>query len=76
VRIGVSTYGLAVPSNRVLASALAAATAVLAVGGEALVLTHRAGALGLMLIALAAAAGVAAWVALGAPARRVDSRAH
>ena len=47
-------------------------TIVLAAAGEALVLTHVAGALGLILLACGAAAGIAGWVALGAPRTRGD----
>ena len=47
-------------------------TIVLAVGGEALVLMHIAGALGLIMLACGAAAGVAGWIALGAPRTRRD----
>ena len=57
-----------------MAGLLAALTIALAVGGEALVLTHTAGALGLILLSCGAAAGIAAWVALGAPRTRGDIR--
>ena len=60
------------PANRTLAGLLALATVVLAVAGETLVLTHTAGAAGLILLACAAPAGIVAWVALGAPRRRRD----
>ena len=46
-------------ANRLLAGLLALATIVLAVGGETLVLMHVAGALGLIMLACGAAAGVA-----------------
>jgi hypothetical protein len=59
-------------ANRLLAGLLALATMVLAIGGETLVLTHVAGALGLIMLACGAAAGVAGWIALGAPRRRRD----
>ena len=55
-----------------LAGLLALATIILAAGGEALVLTHVAGALGLIMLACGAAAGIAAWIALGAPRTRRD----
>ena len=61
-------------ANRALAGLLALVTIALVVGGEALVLTHTAGALGLILLACGAAAGIAAWVALGAPRTRADIR--
>ena len=61
-------------ANRALAGLLALVTIVLMVAGEALVLTHTAGALGLILLACGAAAGIAAWVALGAPRTRADIR--
>jgi len=38
------------------------------------VLMHTAGAVGLILLACGAAAGIAAWVALGAPRTRRDIR--
>ena len=57
-------------ANRLLAGLLALATIVLAIGGETLVLMHVAGALGLIMLACGAAAGVAGWIALGAPRRR------
>ena len=63
-----------VSANRALAGLLALVTIALVVGGEALVLTHTAGALGLILLACGAAAGIAAWVALGAPRTRADIR--
>ena len=59
-------------ANRTLAGLLALATIVLAAGGEALVLAHVAGALGLIMLACGAAAGVAGWIALGAPRTRRD----
>ena len=61
-----------VRSNRLLAGALALATLLLAIVGETLVLTHRAGAAGLILLAFGAGAGVAAWAALGTPRTRAD----
>lgn len=62
----------AMPTSRRLAGALALATIVLAVVGEALVLAHAGGALGLVLLAAAAPAGVAGWILLGRPTRRCD----
>ena len=59
-------------AHRPLAGLLALATIVFAVGGEALVLPHIAGALGLIMLACGAAAGVAGWIALGAPRTRHD----
>jgi len=59
-------------ANRTLAVTLALSTIVLAAGGEALVLAHIAGALGLIMLACGAAAGVAGWIALGAPRTRRD----
>jgi hypothetical protein len=59
-------------ANRTLAGLLALGTLVLAPVGEGLVLTHTAGALGLILLVCGAALGVAGWVALGAPRRRSD----
>jgi hypothetical protein len=61
-----------VEPNRTLAGLLALSTFGLAGIGEALVLTHTAGALGLILLACGAAAGIAAWVALGAPRTRTE----
>ena len=61
-------------ANRALAGLLALVTIALVVAGEALVLTHTAGALGLILLACGAAAGIAAWVALGARRTRADIR--
>ncbi|MCY7303867.1 MAG: hypothetical protein LH654_12715 [Thermoleophilia bacterium] len=58
--------------SRVLAGTLALATVVLAVGGEAVVLTHTGGPLGLFLLAFAAPVGMTAWVVLGAPMTRSD----
>ena len=60
-------------ANRSVAGLLALATIILAAGGEALVLTHVAGALGLIMLACGAATGMIAWVALGAPRTRKDS---
>ncbi len=54
---------------------LALATLVLAVGGEAVALTHTGGPLGLFLLAIAAPVGMTAWVVLGAPTTRSDLRA-
>ena len=59
-------------ANRTLAGLLVLGTFVLAPVGEGLVLTHTAGALGLILLVCGAALGVAGWVALGAPRRRRD----
>ena len=59
-------------ANRTLAGLLALGTLVLAPVGEALVLTHTAGALGLILLVCGAALGIAGWVALGAPRTRRD----
>ena len=67
---GGRTYGEGVLPNRALAGLLALSTIALAVAGEALVLTHTLGALGLILLPAGAAAGVAGWVALGAPSTR------
>ena len=55
-----------------MAGLLALSTIILAIGGEALVLTHVPGALGLIMLACGAPAGVAGWIALGAPKRRCD----
>jgi len=63
-----------VSANRTLAGFLALATVALAVAGEVLVLTHTAGALGLILLACGAATGIASFVALGAPHTRADIR--
>lgn len=63
---------LRMTANRPLAGILALSTIVLAAGGEALVLAHIAGALGLIMLACGAAAGVAGWIALGAPRTRRD----
>ena len=60
--------------NRLLAGVLAVATIVLAVVGEAIVLTHKGGPLGLVVMAFAAPVGLAAWVVLGAPTTRSDLR--
>ena len=59
-------------SHRALAGVLAAGCITLAVVGEALVLAHVAGAIGLIMLACGAAAGIAGWVALGAPRTRRD----
>jgi hypothetical protein len=59
-------------AHRLLAGLLALAAIVLAIGGETLVLMHVAGAFGLIMLACGAAAGVAGWIALGAPRRRRD----
>ena len=61
--------------NRLLAGLLALATTILAVAGEAAVLTHTGGPLGLFLLAFAAPVGMTAWVVLGAPMNRTDLRA-
>ncbi len=61
--------------NRGLAGVLALATIVLAVVGEAIVLTHTGGPLGLFVISCAAPVGMGAWVVLGAPTSRSDLRA-
>jgi hypothetical protein len=68
-------YGPAMASHRPLAGFLAVGCIVLAPLGEALVLTHSADVLGLVLLACGAAAGVAGWVALGMPRTRADIRA-
>ena len=62
-------------ANRILAGVLVLATVAMAIGGELLVLTHTGGAIGLLLLACGAAAGVAAWVTIGAPRTRADMRA-
>ena len=59
-------------AHRTAAGVLALGTIVLAVLGEVLVLMHVAGALGLIMLVCGAAAGIVAWVALGAPKRRRD----
>ena len=46
----------------------------MAIGGEVLVLTHTGGAIGLLFLACGAAAGVVAWVTIGAPRTRADMR--
>jgi len=61
-----------VAANRPLAGLLALSTIILAAGGETLVLAHLAGALGLIMLACGAAAGIAGWIALGAPRTRND----
>jgi hypothetical protein len=61
-----------VAANRTLAGLLALSAIILAAAGEALVLAHIAGALGLIMLACGAAAGVAGWIALGAPRSRRD----
>jgi hypothetical protein len=61
-----------VAANHALAGGLALATILLATIGEILVLTHTAGATGLLLLPCGAAAGVGAWVALGSPRKRAD----
>lgn len=63
---------MVVAANRSVAGLLALATIILAAGGETLVLTHVAGALGLIMLACGAAAGIAGWIALGAPRTRRD----
>jgi hypothetical protein len=59
-------------AHRTVAGLLALGTIVLAVVGEALVLLHVAGALGLILLACGASSAVAGWVALGTPRTRRD----
>ena len=59
-------------SYRYLAGLLALGCILLAVTGESLVLTHTAGALGLILLPLGAAAGIGGWIALGSPRTRAD----
>jgi len=59
-------------SHRYLAGLLALGCILLALLGEALVLTHTAGALGLILLPLGAAAGIGGWIALGTPRTRAD----
>jgi hypothetical protein len=59
-------------SYRTTAGILALGCILLALFGEALVLTHTAGALGLILLPLGAAAGIAGWIALGMPRHRAD----
>ena len=61
-----------VARHRALSGLLACFTIVLAAIGETLALLHVAGAIGLFLLVLGAATGVAAWVALGAPRTRAD----
>ena len=68
-------YARWVAGHRIWSGLLALATIALAATGETLVLTHTAGALGLILLACSAAAGIAAWVALGAPRGRAHIRA-
>ena len=60
------------PTHRHAAGLLALGCILLAAAGEALVLTHTAGALGLILLPLGAAAGIGGWVALGTPRTRAD----
>ena len=71
-RTGADDALIRMAAHRPLAGLLALATIVLAVGGEVLVLMHIAGALGLIMLACGAAAGVAGWIALGAPRTRRD----
>ena len=59
-------------SHRYAAGLLALGCILLAVAGEALVLTHTAGVLGLILLPLGAAAGIGGWIALGTPRTRAD----
>jgi hypothetical protein len=59
-------------AHRTAAGVLALGAVVLAATGEALVLAHVAGALGLIMLVCGAAAGIVAWVALGAPRTRRD----
>ena len=68
----IGEYVESVAANRALAGGLVLATILLATIGEILVLTHTAGAAGLLLLPCGAAAGVAAWVVLGSPRRRAD----
>ena len=69
---GSAADGTRVAVNRSVAGLLALATVILAAGGEALVLMHVAGALGLIMLACGAASGITAWIALGAPRTRRD----
>ena len=55
-----------------MAGLLALGCLLFALVGEALVLTHTAGALGLILLPLGAAAGIGGWIALGTPRTRAD----
>jgi hypothetical protein len=64
-----------VARHRALSGLLACFTIILAAVGETLALTHVAGAIGLFLLVLGAASGIAAWVALGAPRTRADVHA-
>jgi hypothetical protein len=59
-------------SHRYLAGLLAVGCILLAFVGEGLVLTHTAGALGLILLPLGAAVGIGGWIALGTPRTRAD----
>ena len=59
-------------SHRYFAGLLALGCILLALAGEALVLTHTAGALGLILLPLGAATGIGGWIALGSPRTRAD----
>jgi hypothetical protein len=59
-------------STRYLAGLLALGCILLAMAGETLVLTHTAGALGLIMLPLGAAAGIGGWIALGSPRTRAD----
>jgi hypothetical protein len=59
-------------SHRALAGLLAVSCIALAAVGEALVLAHVGGALGLIMLVCGAATGIAGWVALGAPRTRRD----
>jgi len=65
-------YARSVAANRTVAGLLALSTIVLAAVGESLVLAHVAGALGLIMLACGAGAGIAGWIALGAPRTRKD----
>ncbi len=69
------TYGATVARHRAIAGGLASFTIVLAAFGETLALAHVGGAIGLFLLVLGAASGIAAWVALGAPRTRTDMHA-
>jgi hypothetical protein len=60
--------------NRPLAGLLALGSLLLAAAGEGLVLSHTAGAAGLVLLGYAPLAAAAAWLALGAPRTRRDLR--
>jgi hypothetical protein len=59
-------------SHRYAGALLALGCILLVAAGEGLVLTHTAGALGLILLPLGAAAGIGGWIALGTPRTRAD----